>query len=93
MCCHPLPHPDLRHEHQQPLHNPGTYILQNTDKLITNSSYHRDYTEGGKTGSLGEWQDFAGWHSQDGESYISVVLNVPMESDEGGRPALRRPAP
>ena len=67
---------------------PGTYILQNTDKLITNSSYHRDYTKGGKTGSLGEWQNFAGWHSQDGESYISVVLNVPMESDEGGRPAL-----
>ena len=68
---------------------PGTYILQNTDKLITNSSYHRDYTKGGKTGSLGEWQNFAGWHSQDGESYISVLLNVPMESDpEGGRPAL-----
>lgn len=68
---------------------PGTYILQNTDKLVTNSSYHRDYTRGGKTGSLGEWQNFAGWHSQDGESYISVLLNVPMESDpEGGRPAL-----
>lgn len=67
----------------------GTYILQNTDKLVTNSSYHRDYTKGGKTGSLGEWQNFAGWHSQDGESYISVLLNVPMESDpEGGRPAL-----
>ena len=68
---------------------PGTYILQNTDKLVTNSSYHRDYTKRGKTGSLGEWQNFAGWHSQDGESYISVLLNVPMESDpEGGRPAL-----
>ncbi len=67
---------------------PGTYILQNTDKLITNSSSHRDYPKGGKTGSLGESQNFAGWHSQDGESYISVVLNVPMESDEGGRPAL-----
>ena len=68
---------------------PGTYILQNTDKLVTNSSYHRDYTKGGKTGSLGEWQNFAGWHSQDGESYISVLLNVPIESDpEGGRPAL-----
>ena len=68
---------------------PGTYILQNTDKLVTNSSYHRDYTRGGKTGSLGEWQNFAGWHSQNGESYISVLLNVPMESDpEGGRPAL-----
>ena len=68
---------------------PGTYILQTTDKLVTNSISHRDYTRGGKTGSLGEWQNFAGWHSQDGESYISVLLNVPMESDpEGGRPAL-----
>ena len=26
---------------------PGTYIIQNTDKLVTNSSYHRDYTRGG----------------------------------------------
>ena len=68
---------------------PGTYILQNTDKLITNSSYHRDYTRGGKTGSLGEWQNFAGWHSQNGESYISVLLNVPYDADpEGMRPAL-----
>ena len=68
---------------------PGTYILQNTDKLITNSSYHRDYTKGGKTGSLGEWQNFAGWHTQDGISYISVVLNVPYEADpDQARPAL-----
>ena len=68
---------------------PGTYIIQTTDKLITNSSYHRDYTKGGKTGSLGEWQNFAGWHSQDGESYISILLNVPYDADpEWMRPAL-----
>ena len=68
---------------------PGTYIIQTTDKLITNSSYHRDYTRGGKTGSLGEWQNFAGWHSQNGESYISILLNVPYDADpEGMRPAL-----
>ena len=68
---------------------PGTYIIQTTDKLITNSSYHRDYTKGGKTGSLGEWQNFAGWHSQDGESYIRILLNVPYDADpEGMRPAL-----
>ena len=68
---------------------PGTYIIQTTDKLITNSSYHRDYTKGGKTGSLGEWQNFAGWHSQDGESYISILLNLPYDADpEGMRPAL-----
>ena len=69
---------------------PGTYIIQNTNKMISNTSYHRAYTKGGKTGSLGEWQNFAGWHSQDGENYISVLLNVPNSTDEeGGRPALR----
>lgn len=30
-----------------------------------------------------------GWHSQNGESYISVLLNVPYDADpEGMRPAL-----
>ena len=69
---------------------PGTYILQSTDKMLyQGSSYYRAYTKGGKTGSLGEWQNFAGWHSQDGVSYISVVLNVPYDADpEGSRPAL-----
>ena len=69
---------------------PGTYIIQNTDRMVSSSSgYYRAYTRGGKTGSLGEWQNFAGWHTQDGESYISVVLNVPNATDEeGGRPAL-----
>lgn len=68
---------------------PGTYIIQNTNKMVCNTSYYRAYTKGGKTGSLGEWQNFAGWHSQDGENYISVVLNVPNGTDpDGGRPAL-----
>ena len=68
---------------------PGTYIIQNTNKMVCNTSYYRDYTKGGKTGSLGEWQNFAGWHSKDGENYISVILNVPNETDpDGGRPAL-----
>ena len=49
----------------------------------------RSYVRGGKTGSLGEWQNFAGWHTQDGISYISVVLNVPYEADpDQARPAL-----
>lgn len=68
---------------------PGTYIIQNTNKMVCNTSYYRDYTKGGKTGSLGEWQNFAGWHSKDGENYISVVLNVANGTDpDGGRPAL-----
>ena len=68
----------------------GTYILQSTDKMLyEGSSYYRAYTKGGKTGSLGEWQNFAGWHSQDGVSYISVVLNSPYDADpDGSRPAL-----
>ena len=68
----------------------GTYLLQSTDKMLyPASSYYRSYVRGGKTGSLGEWQNFASWHTQDGENYISVLLNVPLESDpEGGRPAL-----
>ena len=71
----------------------GTYIIQNTNKLVCNTSYYREYNKGGKTGSLGEWQNFAGWHSQDGENYISVLLNVPNSADEeGGRPALRETA-
>ena len=68
----------------------GTYLLQSTDKMLyPASSYYRSYVRGGKTGSLGEWQNFASWHTQNGENYISVLLNVPLESDpEGGRPAL-----
>lgn len=69
---------------------PGTYVIQNTDKMLNEgSAYYRSYVRGGKTGSLGEWQNFAGWHSQDGESYISILLNVPYDADpEGMRPAL-----
>lgn len=69
---------------------PGTYVIQNTDKMLNEgSAYYRSYVRGGKTGSLGEWQNFAGWHSQNGESYISVLLNVPYDADpEGMRPAL-----
>lgn len=69
---------------------PGTYLIQNTNKMLNaGGAYHRTYNRGGKTGSLGEWQNFVGWHSQDGESYISVLLGVPYEADpEGKRPAL-----
>ena len=72
---------------------PGTYIIQNTDKLVTNSSYHRDYTRGGKTGSLGDWQNFASWHTggDGGETYICVVLNSPNSCDPYEY-ATKRPA-
>ena len=68
------------------------YMLYSTNKMHDKdlgAEYYRDYNQGGKTGSLGEWQNFAGWHSKDGENYISVVLNVPNGTDpDGGRPAL-----
>ena len=68
---------------------PGTYIIQTTDIFFNDTATTEIYTKGGKTGSLGEWQNFAGWHSQDGESYISILLNVPYDADpEGMRPAL-----
>lgn len=68
----------------------GTYIIQSTDKmLVQGTSYYRGYTRGGKTGSLEDWQNFAGWHTQDGVSYISVVMHSPEAIDpDGGRPAL-----
>ena len=71
---------------------PGTYVIQNTDKMLNEgSAYYRSYVRGGKTGSLGEWQNFAGWHTQDGETYVSVVLHSP-KTDEDPRPALTETA-
>lgn len=68
------------------------YTLVTTVKLIDPASvYYREYCRGGKTGSLGVWQNFAGLHTQNGESYISVVLNTPI-GDEDPRPALTETA-
>ena len=66
-----------------PRYTPGTYAIVNTNKMLTTAglNYYRDYTQGGKTGVLGEWQNFAGWHVQDGMTYITVVLNSPNSSD------------
>ncbi|MGN0984238.1 MAG: D-alanyl-D-alanine carboxypeptidase family protein [Gemmiger sp.] len=70
----------------------GPYTLVTTVKLIDSASvYYREYCRGGKTGSLGEWQNFAGLHTKNGESYISVVLNTPI-GDEDPRPALTETA-
>ncbi len=63
------------------------YSLFSTDKMITKgSSVYREYTQGGKTGSLSSgWQNFASWHTQDGISYISVMLH--SSTDVGVNPA------
>lgn len=61
---------------------PGTYIIQNTDKMVVpDSPYYRDYTKGGKTGTLDDWQNFVSWHTQNGETYICSVLNSPHSAD------------
>lgn len=63
------------------------YNILSTDMMLNpDSGYYRSYTQGGKTGSLDDWQNFAGWHTQDGESYISVVLHSSLDVDN--RPAL-----
>ncbi len=70
------------------------YTIFTTDKMIDESlggNFYRSYTQGGKTGSLGDWQNYAGWHSQDGENYISVVLHSPNSADLNDYPT-KRPA-
>lgn len=70
----------------------GSYLILNSDRMVVRDSpYYRSYTLGGKTGSLSDWNSFAGWHSKNGESYISVILQSPKSSDTTTttpRPAL-----
>lgn len=72
------------------------YMLYSTNKMhdkALGAEYYRDYNQGGKTGTLEDWQNFAGWHTSTdtGESYISVVLNSPNSIDPYEYPT-KRPA-
>lgn len=71
-------------EHTEP------YIILSTNKMLTQgTTYYRSYNQGGKTGSLNAgWQNFAGWHTQNGETYISVVLHSAADESVDPRPAL-----
>ncbi len=74
----------------------GTYNLFSTNRMADEqlgAEYYRAYNQGGKTGTLEDWQNFAGWHvnTESGESYISVVLNSPISLDSYGYPT-KRPA-
>lgn len=66
------------------------YIILSTNKMLTQgTTYYRSYNQGGKTGSLNAgWQNFAGWHAQNGETYISVVLHSAADESVDPRPAL-----
>ena len=63
------------------------YTIISTDKMIMPaSSLYREYTRGGKTGSLASgWQNFASWHTQDGETYVCAILH--SSTDIGDNPA------
>lgn len=81
---------------ENPRYSPGGYIIQSTDRMISSQmggSYYRSYTQGGKTGSLGDWQNFASWHTggEGGETYICVVLGSPNSVDPYEYPT-KRPA-
>ena len=74
----------------------GTYNLFSTNRMADESlggDYYRAYCKGGKTGTLEDWQNFAGWHvgTENGENYISVVLNSPNSVDPYDYPT-KRPA-
>ena len=66
------------------------YIILSTNKMLTQgTTYYRSYNQGGKTGSLNAgWQNFAGWNTQNGETYISVVLHSAADESVDPRPAL-----
>ncbi len=72
----------------------GTYNLYTTNKMhdeALGAEYYRAYNQGGKTGTLEDWQNFSAWHtSKDtGETYISVVLNSPNSCDPYEYPTPR----
>ncbi|MBQ5754792.1 MAG: D-alanyl-D-alanine carboxypeptidase [Oscillospiraceae bacterium] len=70
------------------------YTIFSTNKMVDErlgGEFYRSYNRGGKTGVLGEWQNFAGWHTQNGETYISVVLKSPNAADLNEYPT-KRPA-
>ena len=70
--------------------HPEPYIILSSNKMLTQgTTYYRSYTQGGKTGSLSEgWQNFASWHTQNGETYISVLLHSSADQEVDPRPAL-----
>ena len=81
---------------ENPRYASGTYNIYTTNKMLdssTGAEFYRKYTRGGKTGSLDDWQNFAGWHTggEGGETYISVVLNSPHSCDPYSYPT-KRPA-
>ncbi len=64
---------------------PGEYQVWTTDLLIDETRgdvYYRDYTQGGKTGSLDDWQNFASWHQKGDMRFVSAVLHASGTNDK-----------
>lgn len=68
-------------------HN-NPYTIHNTNRLLVPTSpYYKLYPGAaaavlaGKTGNLGQWQNFASIASKNGETYVCVVLNSPYDAD------------
>lgn len=78
------------------------YNIFNTNRLLAESSpYYSEFknTAGtvvaGKTGSLGEWQNFVSFAQNDTSNYLCAVLESPNAADALGaglQPAQERPA-
>ncbi len=66
------------------------YTIRSSNAMLYPGELHREYARGGKTGSYGEWQNFAGLEEQDGVSYISVVLNAPYGEENDRSAAVRQ---
>lgn len=63
----------------------GEYSIWTTDLLIDQARgdvYYREYTQGGKTGSLQDWQNFAAWHQQGDMRFVSAVLHASNTGDK-----------
>lgn len=61
------------------------YNIWTTDLLIDENrgdKYYRAYTQGGKTGSLEDWQNFAAWHQQGDMRFVSAVLHASNTADK-----------
>ncbi len=79
-----------------------SYNIFNSNRLLTETSpYHtslgssRGTVVAGKTGTLGDWQNFACMAETEDARYISVILGSPHEADAVGAtlsPAQTRPA-
>lgn len=78
-------HTDKYNLGENPRYPNNSYNIFTTVNMIrkgVGAEYYRSYAQGGKTGNLGsDWQNFVGWHTQNGETYISVVLHSPWDSD------------